>query len=64
MRELKIPDREDYDFNDPFESLRFVNDLLKYIDQIEAQNKGLVDRVKEIESLLEIERGHKAESNF
>ena len=32
---MERPKKEDYDFNDPFEAIKYIKELHKYIDKIE-----------------------------
>ena len=45
---MKRPEKKDYDFNEPFEDLRFGLDMMRYADQLENEVKELRGYLKEI----------------
>ena len=41
---MERPKKEDYDFNDIFELLKFINLIMRYADYLEGKEKEELDR--------------------
>jgi len=51
---MERPKKEDYDFNDCFEGVRYANDMNKYADKLEAQLNlnGIIKQNKQCNQFL------------